>query len=132
MFDKAKEAVNGVMKNIEQKQLEKQQMRLNEEKRKAERELAEKRAKQAQMEAEQEKIRKEEERLAGLPTNELLAEAVMAIRGFYAQFESLQSMCSQNDLRIDVLEDDIKRINSQIEGVRADIDRLTDERNSSY
>ena len=107
MLEKTKNAVGDIKRNVHQKQLDRKRQR-------AEKELEEQKAEQARIEKEQEKINKEKERLCAMNTNELLAEAILALRGFYARFEELEASYSSISDRIDDLESEIDNLRSEI------------------
>ena len=107
MLEKAKDAVGGIKRSVQQKQLERKKQR-------AEKELEQRKAEQAHIEEEQEKINKEKERLSAMNTNELLAEAIMALRGFYSRFEELEDSYSYLTSKIEDLESEIGSLRSEI------------------
>ena len=81
MFDIAKAAVKGVKEGVEEANIKYKQEELERKRQAAERELEKARDEEAKKREEQVAIIKEKERLAGLSTNEILAEAVMALYG---------------------------------------------------
>ena len=114
MLEVAKATAKGIKEGIQQAHLKAKQEKLERQRQEAERELEAKRAEEAKKREEQEAIEKEKARLAGLSTNEILAEAVMALRGFYSKYEELDRYCLSLDLRIDDLEEEIERLKSEI------------------
>lgn len=107
IFGKAKEA-------RQKKKLEKIEQQ-------KERELAIAKKRQAELEAEQEKIVAERNRLLGLDTNELIVEAILAIRGFYNEFIDLRD-------RIEDVEADIENLESKLASIKEELtDHIEDE-----
>ncbi len=115
MFDIAKAAVKGVKEGFEEANIKYKQEELERKRQAAERELEKARAEEAKKREEQVAIIKEKERLAGLSTNEILAEAVMALRGFYTKYEELEDYCKGMCIRIGDLEDDVLELQAKIE-----------------
>jgi len=104
----------------------KEQMELQEQKRilrkkaKLEKELKKANEEKEKLRLEQEKIQAERDRLSNLSEKELMAEAIMALRGFYSQFEELQKEQEEIHYRVCELEDDIIAIRSALEAQRND------------
>ena len=74
-------------------------------------------AKKSRVEKEKAEILEERKRLSELSTNEILAEAIMTLRGFYSRFEELEDSYQGINSRIDDLESDIDSLKSEIYNV---------------
>jgi len=114
ILDKAKENADGLKKSVQQKSLERQIRQLEHKKQKAQTELVADMAEKARIEEEKNKIFEERKRLSELSTNEILAEAIMALRGFCSKFEELEDSYRSIDSRIGDLESDIDSLRTEI------------------
>lgn len=94
--NKAEEIAENHKKKKAIKQIKKEELALQQAKEEADRILAEKHAVQA-----------EKEKLMRMSNQELLAEAILAIRGFYKDFDNLKHRQDELSDRLDSLESDI-------------------------
>ena len=103
VINKVKEQSGRVAEDHRRKRVEK---RLN----KLERQLYLEQQEQAKLEAEKRAIEEERDRLIQLDQHEIMAEAIMAIRGFYAEFQEVREAISELEAEIEDLEAEISAI----------------------
>ena len=82
--------------------------------RETERKLAEAKAKEEQLLAQKQAIQEEKDRLMKMDQKELLAEAILAIRGFYEDYKIVL-------LRLGDAEDDIVNLQEEVASLKRDL-----------
>ena len=107
MLEKAKQAVDDLKNDMEQKKLKKTYNRKM-------RELEENRLEEERIRDEQEEIQKEYDRLTSLSDKQLMVELIFAMRGFYSQVEELYSENCMISDKIEELESDIHCLKAQM------------------
>lgn len=64
--------------------------------------------------AEKQQLQEERDRLAGMDRQELLAEAIFTLRGFYNEFSDLKEKAELLEIRIDELEDEVASLRNSL------------------
>lgn len=105
IVDNVKNQADKVAENYKKRKQDRKEQRL-------ERELARAKAKEQELREQEEKVKKERDRLMSMDSNELLVEAILAIRGFYNEFIDVLE-------RLDTVESDITELESELSAIRA-------------
>lgn len=112
IITKVKDKANDIVEKRRQHQLEKRQREQEYALRKAQEE-------QERLKEEEARIAAERERLINLDNKEILAEAILAIRGFYQEHIEIKSRLEEAESDISELESDLSSIRSELAELRA-------------